>query len=141
MQNSHLLLLVLVVLAFAYYFYSQTQNNSQSVPSQTPMQTPSQTPMQTPNRTPTTKTITIYNDQNFTGPLANLGVGDYNTVALSGMSGDSNNRISSVKVPSELKVLLYMSPDFTGTPLTLTADTPSISSYEDRVRSIRVIQQ
>lgn len=82
--------------------------------------------------------IDIYNDANYAGWQASFDVGSY-TLSDITAAGGYDNQLSSVKVPSGYKVTLYDGDNFTGTSLTLTANTNYVGSdFNDKTTSLIV---
>lgn len=83
--------------------------------------------------------VTLFNDQNYTGWSASFPVGTYDYNAFIAR-GAVNDQTTSVRVPAGYKVVLYEHGDFTGTTVTLTADTPSLVplSFNDKASAVVV---
>lgn len=80
---------------------------------------------------------TFYENDNYGGFAVTLGVGtyDYNQMAAAGIPNDN---ISSVKVPSGLKVTLYENLNFGGAQRVLASDAPQLGDFNDKTSSIRI---
>ncbi|NBO98856.1 MAG: hypothetical protein EBU90_01840 [Proteobacteria bacterium] len=76
---------------------------------------------------------TFYENCDFSGASKELGKGKYNADKIGG-----HDRISSVKVPSGLKVTLYEHDGFTGDTLVLTGDNKCLSNFNDMTSSIEI---
>lgn len=84
--------------------------------------------------------VYIYQDINYGGRSASLGLGSYNLASLQA-KGFYNDDLSSIKVPWGYKVTLYADDNFSGASRVITADTSWIGNdWNDRVSSIRVEQ-
>ena len=82
--------------------------------------------------------VYIYQDSNYGGRSASLGVGSYNLASLQA-KGFKNDDLSSVKVPSGYKVTLYWDDNFSGSTKVLTGDTSYVGSdWNDKASSIKV---
>ncbi len=82
--------------------------------------------------------VYIYQDINYGGRSASLGLGDYNMSDLNA-KGFLNDDLSSIKVPFGYKVTLYEDINFTGATKVITSDTSWIGNdWNDRTTSIRV---
>lgn len=84
-------------------------------------------------------TIKTYKHSSYSGTEVLLGVGAYNTAELNAL-GILDNDISSIRVPSNMKVTLYDSDYFKGATLTLTADNSYLGGFNDKTSSIIVEQ-
>ena len=76
----------------------------------------------------------FYESADFTGRATSYGVGRHTNLGL----GD--DQISSVKVPSGMKVTLYENADFTGRKEVLRYDTQSLPRFNDMCSAIEVQQ-
>lgn len=76
----------------------------------------------------------FYESADFTGRATSYGVGKHTKLGL----GD--DQISSVKVPSGMKVTLYENADFTGRKEVLRYDTQSLPRFNDMCSAIEVQQ-
>lgn len=82
--------------------------------------------------------IYIYQDSNYGGRSASLGLGDYTLSSLQA-KGFYNDDLSSVKVPWGYKVTLFEHDNFTGASRVITGDTNWMASdWNDKVSSIKV---
>lgn len=82
--------------------------------------------------------IFAYQDINYGGAVASLGLGNYNLTDLQA-KGLKNDDLSSIKCPWGYKVTLYTDDNFGGATKVITADTPWIGSdWNDVVSSIKV---
>jgi hypothetical protein len=90
-------------------------------------------------RVRSTTPVKLYQHCSYTGWQASLPFGDYTTAQLQAL-GVLNNDASSLQIPAGYTVTLYDSDNFTGTSVTLTADTSCLvaNSFNDKVSSIRV---
>lgn len=79
----------------------------------------------------------FYKDCNYGGYAIKLGIGDYNLNDLTAR-GISNDDISSIKVPAGYKVFGYVSDNFTGNYITLTADNNCLGGWDNLITSVRV---
>jgi hypothetical protein len=82
--------------------------------------------------------IYIYQDINYGGRSASLGLGDYTLASLQA-KGFRNDDLSSLKVPFGYKVTLYADDNFRGTTRVITGDTNWIGNdFNDKTSSIKV---
>ncbi|MFQ9514879.1 MAG: RICIN domain-containing protein [Eubacterium sp.] len=82
--------------------------------------------------------IYIYQDINYGGASASLGLGNYTLSSLQA-KGFKNDDLSSVKCPWGYKVTLYADDNFSGATKVVTEDTSWIGTdWNDRVSSIKV---
>lgn len=82
--------------------------------------------------------IYIYQDINYGGTSASLGLGNYTLSSLQA-KGFKNDDLSSIKVPWGYKVTLYADDNFSGSTKVVTEDTSWIGSdWNDKVSSIKV---
>lgn len=82
--------------------------------------------------------IYIYQDANYGGRTASLGLGSYNLASLNA-KGFYNDDLSSIKVPWGYKVTLYWDDNFSGATKVITSDTSYIGNdWNDKVSSIKV---
>lgn len=82
--------------------------------------------------------IYIYQDINYGGRNASLGLGDYTLSSLQA-KGFKNDDLSSIKCPWGYKVTLYADDNFSGATKVITEDTSWIGTdWNDRVSSIKV---
>jgi len=82
--------------------------------------------------------IYVYQDINFGGRSASLGLGNYNLASLQN-KGFRNDDLSSIKVPWGYKVTLFEHDNFTGASKVITGDTSWIGNdWNDRTSSIKV---
>ena len=82
--------------------------------------------------------IYIYQDINYGGRSAALGVGSYNLASLQA-KGFKNDDLSSIKVPFGYKVTLYNDDNFQGEAKVVTEDTSWIGAdWNDKTSSIKV---
>ena len=82
--------------------------------------------------------VYIYQDSNYGGRSASLGVGRYNLASLQA-KGFKNDDLSSVKVPYGYKVTLYWDDNFSGSTKVLTSDTSYVGNdWNDKASSIKV---
>jgi hypothetical protein len=88
---------------------------------------------------PSSAVATVYNDCNFSGAAAGLGVGDYTLGALNSR-GIGNDAISSLRVSSGYEVILYEHDNFAGWARTYTADDACLvdDGINDGASSLRV---
>ncbi|MFG2133968.1 alpha-L-fucosidase [Streptomyces sp. NPDC048751] len=80
-----------------------------------------------------------YQDVDYTGTAAVLGLGDY-TAADLGTAGLGARALSSLRLASGYQVIGYSGDNFTGTSWTFTADNPDlrVSGNNDQVTSLKV---
>lgn len=83
--------------------------------------------------------IKTYQHSSYSGTEVLLGVGAYTTAELNAL-GVLDNDISSIRVPSNMKVILYDNNYFKGTSVALTADNSYLGSFNDKTSSIIVEQ-
>ncbi|MBR3644899.1 MAG: RICIN domain-containing protein, partial [Lachnospiraceae bacterium] len=82
--------------------------------------------------------VYIYQDINYGGRSASLGVGKFNLAALQA-KGFRNDDLTAIKCPWGYKVTLYADDNFSGASKVITADTSWIGSdWNDRTSSIKV---
>ena len=81
--------------------------------------------------------VTLYNDINYAGWSASFPVGTYNYNAFVA-AGAVNDQATSVRVPAGYKVTLYEHGDFTGTSVTLTADSSYLGAFNDKASAVVV---
>lgn len=82
--------------------------------------------------------IYIYQDANYGGRSASLGLGEYTLSSLQA-KGFKNDDLSSVKCPWGYKVTMYADDNFKGSTKVITADTSYVGSdWNDKVSSIKV---
>ncbi|WP_302626060.1 RICIN domain-containing protein [uncultured Eubacterium sp.] len=82
--------------------------------------------------------VHIYQDANYGGRSASLGVGNYNLASLEA-KGFKNDDLTSLKVPSGYKVILYWDDNFSGASKVITGDTSNVGSeWNDKTSSIKV---
>lgn len=82
--------------------------------------------------------IYIYQDSNYGGRSASLGLGNYTLSSLQA-KGFYNDDLSSIKVPWGYKVTLYWDDNFSGATKVITGDTSYIGNdWNDKVSSIKV---
>ncbi len=77
-------------------------------------------------------TVTLFADSAYTGARQTLGLGSHNIGSLS----IGNDRLSSLKVPSGLKVTLYEHANFSGASKRVSADTAMLSDFNDVTSSL-----
>lgn len=96
------------------------------------------TPDTSTNITTNSGDIYIYQDINYGGNSASLGLGDYTLASLQS-KGFKNDDLSSLKCPWGYKVTLYADDNFSGETRVITADTAWVNNdWNDRVSSIKV---
>ncbi|WP_051226672.1 RICIN domain-containing protein [Butyrivibrio sp. MC2013] len=82
--------------------------------------------------------VYIYQDINYGGRSASLGVGDYNLSSLQA-KGFRNDDLTSLKVPFGYKVTLYEHDNFGGASRVIRGDSSWIGNdFNDKTSSIRV---
>ncbi len=83
--------------------------------------------------------VKVFQHCSYGGWQAVLAPGNYTTAQLAAL-GVPNNDASSLQIPAGLQVTLYDSDNFTGTAVTLSADTSCLvgNSFNDRLSSMRV---
>jgi hypothetical protein len=93
----------------------------------------------TSGTTPPSGGPTVYGDANFTGPSAQLAVGNYDLAQLQAL-GIANDTISSIRVPSGYVVTGYADAGFAGTAWTFRADNTNLlnTGNNDAISSLRV---
>ena len=87
--------------------------------------------------------VTLFADCNFSGQSVSVGVGDYYSMDKVGFPNDA---LSSIKIPTGLKVTLYENNGFGGSSLVSTSDIACLNTqklkyvynWNDRVSSFRV---
>lgn len=82
---------------------------------------------------------TLYQHCSYTGWQVTLAPGDYTTAQLVAL-GAINNDASSLRIPPGYEATLYDGDNFTGTSITVTADSSCFvaSSFNDRLSSLRL---
>ncbi|MFH7027557.1 MAG: M12 family metallopeptidase [Heteroscytonema crispum UTEX LB 1556] len=79
--------------------------------------------------------VVIYSDSNYQGQSQELEPGDYDLKNLT----IGSDRLSSLKVPPGMQVILYEHSGFAGQAKKLTADTPYVGDdFNDKTSSIKV---
>jgi hypothetical protein len=88
---------------------------------------------------PSAAVATVYNDCNFSGAAAGLGVGDY-TLSQLLSRGIGNDAISSVRVSAGYEVVFYEHDNFAGWANTVIADDACLvdNGINDQASSLRV---
>jgi hypothetical protein len=88
---------------------------------------------------PLASVATVYNDCNFTGAAAALGVGDY-TLSQLNARGIGNDAISSLRVSGGYEVVLYQHDNFGGWARSYTGDDACLvdDGINDQASSLRV---
>lgn len=81
--------------------------------------------------------ILTYSNSAFAGVRGTFGIGNYTTAALLA-NGVTDNSISSIKVGVNVKVTLFNGDNFTGDSLVLTASSSFLSTFNDKVSSLKV---
>ena len=82
--------------------------------------------------------VYIYQDSNYGGRSASLGTGSYTLASLQA-KGFKNDDLSSIKVPSGYKAILYWDDNFQGASKTLTGDTSYVGNdWNDKASSIKI---
>jgi beta-glucanase (GH16 family) len=82
--------------------------------------------------------VYIYQDANYGGRSASLGLGNYNLASLQA-KGVRNDDLSSIKVPWGYKVTMYADDNFSGATKVVNGDTSYVGNdWNDRVSSIKV---
>ncbi len=82
--------------------------------------------------------VYIYQDANYGGRSASLGVGNYNLASLQA-KGFKNDDLSSIKVPWGYKVIMYADDNFSGSTKVVNGDTAYVGNdWNDKVSSIKV---
>lgn len=79
-------------------------------------------------------TATIYNGKEYQGASKSLAAGKYKLTEL----GIGNDKLSSLKVPDTLKVVLFEHDSFEGRRVICVRDTASLESANDQVSSIHI---
>ncbi len=84
----------------------------------------------------TTAVAQLYTDYGYRGRTQSLAVGRY---TLSRLSGVGNDSVSSLRVPSTLKVTLYQNDNFGGTSVVFTGNSFYVgSAFNDQASSVVV---
>src|SRR5665811_61161 len=79
--------------------------------------------------------VTIYKHSRYRGDKKELGIGRYNVGSL----GIGNDELSSLKVPTGLKVSLFKDKDFHGSKMICTRDTSYVGdNVNDETSSVIV---
>lgn len=82
--------------------------------------------------------IYIYQDANYGGRSASLGIGNYTLASLQ-KKGFKNDDLSSIKCPWGYKVTLYADDNYKGSKKVVTADMSYVGNdWNDKVSSIKV---
>lgn len=83
-----------------------------------------------------TNQVLIYKDELYAGPVQALYPGNYDLSSLT----IGNDALSSLRIPSGWSVTLYQNSAYGGSSITLTSDTPMLSSvsFNDAASSIKV---
>lgn len=82
--------------------------------------------------------IYIYQDANYGGRSASLGLGNFNLASLQA-KGFKNDDLSSIKCPWGYKVTMYADDNFKGATKVITGDTSYVGNdWNDKVSSIKV---
>ncbi|MBE5958675.1 MAG: hypothetical protein E7254_07430 [Lachnospiraceae bacterium] len=82
--------------------------------------------------------VSIYQDINYGGRVASLGVGNYNLSALQA-KGFYNDDLSSIRCPWGYKVTMYADDNFMGAVKVVTGDENYVGNdWNDKVSSIKV---
>ncbi len=91
-----------------------------------------------PSINPASGDVVIYQDANYGGRSASLGLGNFNLASLQA-KGFKNDDLSSIKCPWGYKVTMYADDNFRGAAKVITADTAFVGSdWNDQVSSIKV---
>ena len=89
------------------------------------------------NNLPVTETVMIYSDANYRGQSVSVLPGTYTTMAMAG--GFPDNALSSIKVPSGFRVVLYESENFRGKSFTISESRSGFTAaWNDKISSIIV---
>lgn len=90
--------------------------------------------------TPTTGIVTAYRDCNYAGFSGGFGVGNYTQRQMATV-GVKDNDVSSLRVTSGYKVILYENDNFGGASIEYTADNSCVvaNGWNDRASSMRVL--
>ena len=89
------------------------------------------------NNLPVTETVMIYSDANYRGQSVSVLPGTYTTMALAG--GFPDNALSSIKVPSGFRVVLYESENFRGKSFTISESRSGFTAaWNDKISSFVV---
>lgn len=78
--------------------------------------------------------VGIYQHGNYNGAEKQLGIGKYNTADL----GIGDNQLSSIRVPKNLRAILYADANFKGESMTFTENSVYVGNINDRTSSIIV---
>lgn len=91
-----------------------------------------------PGINPASGDVVIYQDANYGGRSASLGLGSFNLASLQA-KGFKNDDLSSIKCPWGYKVTMYADDNFNGATKVITGDTAFVGSdWNDQVSSIKV---
>ncbi len=78
-----------------------------------------------------------YSNASYAGVKGSFGKGQYTTSDLLA-KGVTDNSISSIKVGANVKVTLYNGNNFTGDSLVVTSSSSYLSTFNDKVSSMKV---
>lgn len=95
-----------------------------------------------PTPDPTVKStgpVTLYKDCDYLGTAINIPIGDY-TLAQLNTLGIIDNDISSLKIPSGYKAILYKDDNFSGSSITITENNNCLVSnnWNDQTTSLKI---
>ena len=83
--------------------------------------------------------VTMYTDSNYNGTAVTFGIGEYNMSDMIN-AGIPNDSVSSIKVPSGYKVVVYADINFGGNNTVFTGDTTYVGSgWNDGITSFKVM--
>ncbi|EYF05151.1 RICIN domain-containing protein [Chondromyces apiculatus] len=83
--------------------------------------------------------VVLYKDYRYAGTSQVLTPGRQDMSALTASGAIGDNRLSSVKVPTNWTVILYKDSGYSGTSKTLTADCSRLDDFNDTTSSLIVI--
>lgn len=81
--------------------------------------------------------VVVYEDANYSGASAALGVGEYTLADLQKL-GISNDSITSINLPLGYKVTVYQNDNFSGSSKVYSDMQPKLVTWNDRISSIVV---
>jgi len=81
--------------------------------------------------------VYTYSNASYAGVKGSFGIGQYTTADLLA-KGVTDNSVSSIKVGANVKVTLYNGNNFTGDSLVVTSSSSYLSTFNDKVSSMKV---
>ncbi len=78
--------------------------------------------------------VVIYQHSNYQGLSKQFGIGKFDIAQL----GIGNDQLSSIKIPKNLRVILYADGNYKGKTMTLTENTTFVGDFNDLTSSIVV---